>query len=70
MTRLVPQPLGLRVGAFAILAAVASNTLSKLVIGAGLGRGRFALDIVLMSVAAAAAGFAVLWPALLLAPVG
>jgi uncharacterized membrane protein (DUF4010 family) len=34
MTRLVPQPLSLRVGAFAILAAVASNTLSKLVIGA------------------------------------
>lgn len=70
MTRLVPQPLGLRVGAIAILAAVASNTLSKLVIGAGLGRGRFALDIVLMTVAAAAAGFAALWPALLFAPSG
>ena len=42
MSRLVPQPLSLRDGAFAILAAVASNTVSKLVIGAGLGGGRFA----------------------------
>ena len=31
MSRLVPQPLGLRDGTFAILAAVASNTVSKLV---------------------------------------
>jgi uncharacterized membrane protein (DUF4010 family) len=68
MTRLVPQPLSVRVGAFAILAAVASNTLSKLIIGAGLGRGRFALDIALMSFAAAAAALAALWPALLFAP--
>ena len=69
MARLVPQPLSVRVGAFAILAAVASNTLSKLIIGAGLGRGRFALDIALMSFAVAAAALAALWPALLLAPV-
>jgi uncharacterized membrane protein (DUF4010 family) len=68
MTRLVPQPLGLRDGTFAILAAVASNTVSKLVIGAGLGRGRFAFDIGLMSVVAAAAALAALWPALLFAP--
>jgi uncharacterized membrane protein (DUF4010 family) len=70
MSRLVPQSLGLRDGTFAILAAVASNTLSKLIIGAGLGRGRFALDIALMSVLAAVAGLAALWPALLLAPAG
>ena len=70
MSRLVPQPLSLRDGTFAILAAVASNTLSKLVIGAGLGRGRFAFAIVLMSVAAIAAGLAALWPALLFAPAG
>ena len=37
MAQLVPQPLSLRDGTFAILAAVASNTLSKLVIGAGRG---------------------------------
>ncbi len=70
MTRLVPQPLGLRVGALAILAAVASNTVSKLVIGAGFGRGRFALDIALVSAVAAAAALAALWPALLFAPAG
>ena len=70
MTRLVPVPLSVRVGAFAILAAVAGNTLSKLIIGAGLGRGRFALDVALMSFAVAAAALAALWPALLLAPVG
>ncbi len=70
MTRLVPEPLSVRVGAFAILAAVAGNTLSKLIIGAGLGRGRFALDVALMSFAVAAAALAALWPALLLAPVG
>jgi uncharacterized membrane protein (DUF4010 family) len=70
MSRLVPQPLSLRDGSFAILAAVASNTLSKLIIGAGLGRGRFALHIVLMSAAAVAAGLAALWPALLFAPAG
>lgn len=68
MTRLVPQPLSLQAGALAILAAVASNTVSKLVIAAGLGRGRFALDIGLMSAVAAAAALAALWPALLLAP--
>jgi uncharacterized membrane protein (DUF4010 family) len=70
MSRLVPQPLSLRDGTFAILAAVASNTLSKLVIGAGLGGGRFAFAIVLMSVAATAASLVALWPALLFAPVG
>ena len=52
MARLVPQPLELRSGAFAILAAVASNTLSKIVIGAAVGRGRFAVDIAVMSAAA------------------
>jgi uncharacterized membrane protein (DUF4010 family) len=67
MARLVPQALGLRDGTFAILAAVASNTASKLLIGASLGRGRFALDIALMSAAATAAALAALWPALMLA---
>jgi uncharacterized membrane protein (DUF4010 family) len=70
MSRLVPQPLGLRDGTYAILAAVASNTLSKLIIGAGLGRGRFALHVALMSAAATAAALVALWPALLFAPVG
>lgn len=67
MTRLVPQPLSVSVGAFAILAAVASNTFSKLLIGAGVGRGRFAVDLALMSTAAAVAALLALWPALVIA---
>jgi uncharacterized membrane protein (DUF4010 family) len=70
MSQLVPTPLSVHHGSFAILAAVASNTLSKLVIGAAVGRGRFALDIALMSAATAFAAAVALWPALLLAPAG
>lgn len=51
MARLAPQPLSLQDASFAILAAVLSNTLSKLAIGAGIGRGRFALEIAVMSAA-------------------
>lgn len=51
MSRLVPDSLAARSAAMAILAAVLSNTLSKMAIGAGLGRGRFALEIAAMSVA-------------------
>ena len=69
VTRLVPQPRSLQSGTHAILAAVASNTLSKLVIGAVLGRGWFALDIALVS-AACAAALVTLWLALPFAPVG
>jgi uncharacterized membrane protein (DUF4010 family) len=59
MARLAPQPLSLQDASFAILAAVFSNTLSKMVIGAAIGRGRFALEITLMSTAAlVAAGLA------------
>jgi uncharacterized membrane protein (DUF4010 family) len=70
MTQLVPTSMSLHHGAFAILAAVTSNTLSKLVIGAAVGRGRFALDIALMSAVAAIAALVALWPALLVAPAG
>ena len=70
MARLVPQPLGLVGGTYAILVAVASNTLSKLVIGGVVGRGWFAVDIAVMSAASAAAGLLALWLALLVAPVG
>ena len=42
-----------REAALAILAAVASNTVSKIVIGAAVGRGRFAIEIAVMSVACA-----------------
>ncbi len=70
MARLVPQPLDLVGGTYAILVAVASNTLSKLVIGGVVGRGWFAVDIAVMSAASAAAGLLALWLALLVAPVG
>jgi uncharacterized membrane protein (DUF4010 family) len=68
MARLVPQPLGLRGATYAILAAVATNTLSKLAIGAIVGRGRFAVAIAVMSVGAALAGVLALWIALLVSP--
>lgn len=67
MARLVPQPLSETAATYAILAAVASNTLSKLVIGAGIGRGRFAVELTVMSLLCAVAGGAALWAALLLA---
>jgi uncharacterized membrane protein (DUF4010 family) len=68
MARLVPQPLGLRGAAYAILAAVATNTLSKLAIGAIVGRGRFAIAIAVMTAGAAAAAVLALWIALLAYP--
>jgi uncharacterized membrane protein (DUF4010 family) len=70
MAQLVPKPLSLADGALAILAAVASNTFSKLVIGAAVGGGRFALNIAVLSAVAVIAALAALWPALLLAPGG
>jgi uncharacterized membrane protein (DUF4010 family) len=68
MARLVPQPLGVQGAAYAILAAVATNTLSKIVIGAMVGRGRFAVDIAVMSAGAAAAALVALWSAMLIMP--
>jgi uncharacterized membrane protein (DUF4010 family) len=61
MTRLVPQPLSVAGATFAILAAVASNTLSKLVMGVAIGRGRFARELIVVFVLALAAGGAALW---------
>ena len=45
MTRLVPETLSARQAALAILAAVASDTVSKIAIGAAIGRGWFATDL-------------------------
>jgi uncharacterized membrane protein (DUF4010 family) len=70
ITRLVPQPLGLRDGTFAILVAVASNTASKLAIGAGVGRGRFASEIALVSAVATVAALLALWLTFMLAGIG
>jgi uncharacterized membrane protein (DUF4010 family) len=67
MARLVPEPLSPASATYAILAAVASNTLSKLAIGAGIGRGRFSVEITVMSALCALAGGAALWAALMFA---
>jgi uncharacterized membrane protein (DUF4010 family) len=50
MARLAPDTLTFDSAAHAILAAVASNTLSKIAIGVAIGRGRFAAAIAVMAV--------------------
>ena len=62
MARLAPQPLDVHSASYAILAAVASNMMNKLALAAVIGRGRFALHVAAMSLAAIAAAGAVLWP--------
>ena len=51
ITRLTPELLSTESATVAILAAVASNTVTKIVIGAAVGRGRFALLIAAMALA-------------------
>jgi len=60
IVKLVPQSLSELESALAILAAVASNTVSKIAIGAAIGRGKFALEIALMAASCIAVGAAVL----------
>jgi uncharacterized membrane protein (DUF4010 family) len=50
MARLTPDILSLNGAAYAILAAVASDTVSKIAIGAAIGRSRFAGEIGTMAV--------------------
>jgi uncharacterized membrane protein (DUF4010 family) len=66
VAQLVPQPLGIAGATFAILAAVTSNTLSKLAMAAAIGRGPFARELVVVFILALAAGGAALWLTLLL----
>jgi uncharacterized membrane protein (DUF4010 family) len=61
MTRLVPKSLDATVATYAILTGVASNTFSKMIIGAAIGRGRFAVQVVIVSLACVAAGALALW---------
>jgi uncharacterized membrane protein (DUF4010 family) len=56
MARLVPGTLGAHEAALAILVAVTTDTLSKIGIGAAIGRGRFALEIAIMAALSLAAG--------------
>jgi uncharacterized membrane protein (DUF4010 family) len=64
MSRLTPQPLALPDAALAILAAVVSNNLAKTAIGVVVGRGAFALEIVLLTVLCLAGGGLAYWMAL------
>jgi hypothetical protein len=49
MARLTPETLSASDAALAILAAVASNTVSKVAIGAAIGRGAYAIEIAAMA---------------------
>ncbi|MGV3635963.1 MAG: MgtC/SapB family protein [Pseudorhodoplanes sp.] len=68
MSRLTPQPLTLNDAALAILAAVVSNNLSKIAIGAVVGRGAFAIEIAAMAALCFVAGAAAYWLAVLVVP--
>ncbi len=68
MAQLTPQPLSLNDASLAILAAVVSNNLSKIAIGAAVGRGAFALEIAAMAVLCFVAGAGAYWGAALLLP--
>jgi uncharacterized membrane protein (DUF4010 family) len=61
ITRLVPQPLPAEAAAYAILAGVAANGLTKVVIGVIFAPGRFAWDLAVV----AAIGLGCSWLALL-----
>ena len=51
-----PQTLAPRIASLAILVAVATDTISKVAIGAAIGRGRFALEIAIMALGSLVAG--------------
>ena len=68
MARLTPETLSPLDAALAILAAVTSNNISKIAIGAAVGRGVFAAEIAAMTALCIGAGGLALWAAILLAP--
>ncbi len=61
MLRLTPGTLTEAQAVLAILAAVASDTVSKVAIGAAIGRGWFAADLAVMAAACLGAGAAAAW---------
>lgn len=61
MARLVPEPLSIMAASLAVLAAIATNTLSKLAIAAGIGRGRFAVEVAILTGACWLAAALALW---------
>jgi len=68
MLRLTPDTLTAAQAALAILAAVASDTVSKIAIGAAIGRGWFAADLAALAAGCIAAGAAALWLTFALLP--
>jgi uncharacterized membrane protein (DUF4010 family) len=68
MAGLAPATLSPWQASLAILAAVASNTLAKLGIGAVIGRGVFAMELAVMTLGLIAAGGAAFWVTLALVP--
>jgi uncharacterized membrane protein (DUF4010 family) len=67
LVRLIPHTIESRQAALAILAAVASNTMSKIAIGAAIGRGRFAFEIGIASLLSLAGSALTLWATLAVA---
>jgi uncharacterized membrane protein (DUF4010 family) len=61
MVRLTPEILSASQAALAILAAVASNTVSKIAIGSVIGRGPFAVEIAAMALVCLLVGAVALW---------
>lgn len=68
MLRVTPDTLTRAQAAVAILAAVASDTVSKVAIGAAIGRGWFAADLAAMAAGCVGVGAAVAWATLALLP--
>ena len=68
LARLTPDTLSPKHATLAILAAVASDTASKVAIGAAIGRGWFAADIAALAFGCLAAGAAALWLTFVLHP--
>jgi uncharacterized membrane protein (DUF4010 family) len=67
LARMTPESLPEREAIVAVLAAVVADTVSKIAIGAGIGRGNFAMRITMMAAGCLAAGFAAFWAALTVA---
>src|SRR5262249_61390180 len=61
MVRLPPDPLSRARAVTAILAAVASDTVSKIAIGGAIGRGWFAADLAVLAAGCLAVGGAAAW---------
>ena len=68
MAKLVPQTLTSRGAALAILAAVTTDTIGKIALGAFIAGGRFALEIAVMAAVCILSGAAALWGGLALWP--